>query len=906
MIICAITLDTEPDCDIRWRLSDPLTFDSVTRLIPELYRPMWDEFSVRPTYFVSPNVLQRDAAVDVLKGEHKRGAEIGAHLHPEYIEPQRKYLNPAGTIADEFACAAYPTDIELEKIRNLTELITRRIGERPVAYRAGRFGADQDTIRSLAKLGYRADSSVTPFIDWAPKGGPDHSNAPIQPYYISADNYYEPSSDSSGLLEIPITVFGKRFGWLGRALPNNWLLYNWLRPSHMTVLEQKRLINKTIRLYHDQPMIVFTMMFHSMEPLTNSTPFVRSRLEQYLFIKRLTNIIRYLKNLDCRFMTVGEIAAFYRQHRIIPDQFVLKRGLTFNNYLRYKNISARQYDRRSILQYRLWRQPSDRILMPLVKSIRGQRVLDVGCGTGAYTNYLVQQENEVIGVDKNVHLAAGLSFPVVEGGADDFRDKVSGTFDVVFSSWVTDYLSPSEIQGFIKNAWAVLNPGGQLVFTAISPYGWGGFYIQLARRLRRVKKYCYRTKTMRQWLNQAGFTDIRIIPMNSWLRIPWAYTVTAKKPLTESAAATADKRRFKIGLMARGLTKGGVTRFINNVLFEFDRLDDPRFEFLLFTDDETYRNRFKRVRVIYRKKINKILWEYFMILPDFRRAQCDFMIYPKNTTPLTHHLFSFKKLVIIHDLAYIKEPFLEYKLLDTAYLSLSTPITCRKADYVLTVSESTRQAAMRKLKLSPDKIRVIREAVEASFSVQLPPDEREKILTKLGIRRPFLFYCGTLSPRKNSLRLLQAFQQIKHQIPHNIYLTVGASWHDQDVRRYIKDCLSDRVFLLGYITEEELIAMYQAASLFLYPSLLEGFGLPILEAQASGCPVLTSNVSSCPETAGQGAHLVNPYSVDEIRDGILKIVTDIAYRNRLVELGKQNIERFSWKKVAANILNVIE
>lgn len=906
MIICAITLDTEPDCDLRWRLSDPLTFDSITSLIPALYRPMWNKFNVKPTYFISPNVLRSEAAINVLRNELGRGAEIGCHLHPEYIEPVRKYHDPAGTVPVEFACTAYPTDVEFEKIKNFTEQIASRIGQRPVAYRAGRFGADSDTIRSLSKLGYLADSSITPGIDWTKRGGPDHSNAPLQPYYIAPENYYEPSSESKSVLEIPVTVFGKRFGPLGRLLPDNWLCYNWLRPSHMTVVEQKILIDKTIDLFRDQPAVVFTMMFHSMEPLTKSTPFVRSRLEQSLYVNRLTRVIQYLRSLGCQFMTISEIANYYRQYHIVPAPSALKRGLKFNNYLRYKNVSATQYDKRNPLQYFLWRKPSDRILMPLVRSIRNSKVLDVGCGTGGYTNHFLAQNNQVTGVDKNIHLAAGQPFSVIEGGADNFKDKVPGKYDLVFSSWLTDYLGPDELKAFIQNSQAVLEPNGELIFTAISPKGWGGLYIQLARRIRRVKKYCYRPETIRQWLDQPGFTDIRIVPMNSRFRIPWAYVVRAKKTPIKSQLTILEKPRLKIGLMARGLTKGGVTRFINNILMEFNRLNDPRYQFILFVDDQSYVGRYKHIRVVYRKKVNKIIWECFQILPDLRRERCDALLYPKNTIPLTHHLFAFKKLVIIHDLAYIQEKYLEYKLLDTLYLRFLTPVSCRKADYVLTVSESTKRAAMRKLKLRPEKIRVIHESVEDEFKRPIPNSERERTLANLGIRRPYLFYCGTLSPRKNALRTLQAFQQIKHRLPHTIYMTVGTSWHDKNVRRYIRENLADRVCLLGHITEQELRVLYQSADLLLYPSLLEGFGLPILEAQASGCPVLTSNISSCPETAGRGAHIVNPYSVDEIRDGILKIVTDEAYRNRLIELGQQNIERFSWKKVVENILNVIE
>ncbi|MFA6197908.1 MAG: glycosyltransferase [Patescibacteria group bacterium] len=903
LILCAITLDTEPDCDINWRITKPIAFSSVTRFIPELYRPLWNKYDINPTYFTSPSVIKDDACIRILKNEQEQGAEIGAHLHPEYIEPQQKYSDASGTVADEFTCSVYSKEVEFEKIKNFTELIEARIGRRPISYRAGRFGADLDTIQSLKKLGYRSDSSVTPFIDWTTRGGPDHSNAPIQPYYVASENFYEANDDPNTILKIPLTIFGKRLGRFGRLLPDSWLYYQWLRPTHMTVIEQKRLISKTIQLYQDQPIIVFTMMFHSMETVIKGTPFVRSKIEQKMYLNRLTQILQYLKKLGCQFVSVNQVAQLYRENNIIPELSTLKRGLRFNNYLRYKNISAKQYNKRFLPTYFFWRMPSDRILMPLVKSIHHRNILDVGCGTGCYTNFFTAQDNRVLGVDKNVHLATGQSFPVIESGANDFKDKVPGKYDLVFSSWLADYLGPNELQAFIQNSHAVLEPNGELIFTAISPKGWGGLYIWMARHVRHVKKYCYRHAEIRRWMEQSGFSNIEIIPMNSWLKIPWAYIVKAKKPVTPPDQTMAGfSQPIKIGLLARGLTSGGVTRFINNVLSEFDNVNNPHYQFVLFTDEPSYQNSFTRVKVAYVKKINKILWEYFQIFPSIRREKCHYMIYPKCTIPLTHLVFSFKKLVVIHDLAFMKEKFLEYKLMDTIYLKLAAPISCNKADYVLAVSEATKQDAIRKMGLKPDKLKVIFEAVEERFKQPVPQQRIEEIFRKLNIEAPYLFYCGVLSPRKNALRMFQAFAQVKDQIPHNFYVTASQSWYDADVRQFIKDNLADRVFFLGYITEEELRALYQRATLYLYPSIFEGFGLPILEAQASGCPVLTSNVTSCPEIAGRGAYIVDPYSIDDIRDGIIKIISNESYRQQLIEYGKRNLERFSWGLVVHKIL----
>ncbi len=258
-----------------------------------MLRPLWDTYSIKPIYFVSPEVVSDDDCCRVLKSEIMKGAVIGAHLHSEYIEPNVTIKNPAGSVSAEFPCYAHNTDIEYEKISNLTKLIENRLAYSPIWYRAARYGADIDTIHILKDLGYRYDSSVTPGIDWSGIGGPDHRRAPLQPYWISKDDLYTPADKdmSSGVMEYPVTIFGKRFGILGRLLPDNWLFYKWLRPTHMSVFEQKRIIHDLSRRYENA---VFVLLFHSMEIMINKTPFVRNSLMQKRFLKNLEKIISLL------------------------------------------------------------------------------------------------------------------------------------------------------------------------------------------------------------------------------------------------------------------------------------------------------------------------------------------------------------------------------------------------------------------------------------------------------------------------------------------------------------------------------------------------------------------------------------------------------------------------------------
>jgi len=280
-----VTIDTEMDADTHWRKNWPPQYTSICEGIPNLLRPIWDQYKVHPIYFVSPEILYSDECCKVLKDEIERGAVIGAHLHPEYIDPDSRWGEEIGNITPQFPNSACSTETEFQKISNLTDLIEEKIGVRPRWYRGARFGVDLDTIHSLKKLDYLYDSSVTPYIDWTGKGGPNHAGAPEHTYPIAMGNLYE--RGNLGIKEVPITIRGKRLGVIGRLLPNNWLFYRWLRPTHMTFLEMKHLVNQLKE--RDE----LVMMFHSMEIMINKTPYVRNSWMQRYYLWRLKAILHY-------------------------------------------------------------------------------------------------------------------------------------------------------------------------------------------------------------------------------------------------------------------------------------------------------------------------------------------------------------------------------------------------------------------------------------------------------------------------------------------------------------------------------------------------------------------------------------------------------------------------------------
>ncbi|MCX5633564.1 MAG: class I SAM-dependent methyltransferase [Phycisphaerae bacterium] len=197
------------------------------------------------------------------------------------------------------------------------------------------------------------------------------------------------------------------------------------------------------------------------------------------------------------------------------------------NYERYKSLTAEDC-KRELFMLLLCRIPADRKIIPYLSTLKGKKILDVGCGSGFYTKLLIEK-NKVVGIDQNPHLCR-LSIPLHKGDATDLSTLVGGEkFDVVLSTWMTEYLNPEQLNSFLSEVKKVLNKQGIFISTFISTYCLGYTYVKLAKILKGIDKYCYPKKEIINKLKNTGFTNIKIINLNSWLYIPWAYLVVAEK-----------------------------------------------------------------------------------------------------------------------------------------------------------------------------------------------------------------------------------------------------------------------------------------------------------------------------------------------------------------------------------------
>jgi glycosyltransferase involved in cell wall biosynthesis len=228
------------------------------------------------------------------------------------------------------------------------------------------------------------------------------------------------------------------------------------------------------------------------------------------------------------------------------------------------------------------------------------------------------------------------------------------------------------------------------------------------------------------------------------------------------------------------------------------------------------------------------------------------------------------------------------------------PFAVRSVRAVITLSQQSKTDLEKHLKIPGKVITVIPLAAGAQFRL-MQKNEIQPALKRAGVEQPYILYVGSLEPRKNLLRLLQAYHQLLAWSTRWSLVIVGARnpWSSTPIAAEVESLvLGSRVRFTGYLPDEDLPALYNAADLFCFPSLYEGFGLPVLEAMACGVPVLTSNTSSLPEVAGEAAILVDPYNVSEIAAAMRQILSDPDLAADLRWRGLQRAARFTWQRTA--------
>ena len=261
-----------------------------------------------------------------------------------------------------------------------------------------------------------------------------------------------------------------------------------------------------------------------------------------------------------------------------------------------------------------------------------------------------------------------------------------------------------------------------------------------------------------------------------------------------------------------------------------------------------------------------------------------------------------KTLLTVHDLSFVRVPETASPRLK-AYLDTVVPLSAQRADHILADSEATRQDLIDLYGLPPEKITVLLSGVDERFK----PADTDTILQVRHKYRisdvDFLLSVGTVQPRKNYARLIQALAVLRER-GHDLHLVVvgGKGWLQDPIYEAVhKLSLQPYAHFVGFADDADLPALYSAACCFAFPSLYEGFGLPVLEAMACGTPVVTSSVSSLPEVAGDAALLADPLNVSSIADTVERVLTDNNLRDNLVRAGMARAAEFTWERAARKL-----
>ena len=301
------------------------------------------------------------------------------------------------------------------------------------------------------------------------------------------------------------------------------------------------------------------------------------------------------------------------------------------------------------------------------------------------------------------------------------------------------------------------------------------------------------------------------------------------------------------------------------------------------------------------------LWTHLRLSLEMLQAPPDLLFVPAHVLPLIRPR---RTVVTVHDLGYLyypeaHTPFARW------YLDISTRWNARVATLILADSVATQRDLVRFYGTPLDKIRVVYPGPGQELSPARDPEALARVRQRYGLPARYMLYVGTLHPRKNLERLVQACHRLCQGYPGPLlpHLVIAGKkgWLYEALYRQIGLLgLQGRVHLPGYVPQEDLPALLSGAQAFLLPSLYEGFGLPVLEAMACGVPVICSNVSSLPEVAGDAALLVDPLDVQAITDAMARLLAHDTLRQELVERGLAQAARFSWLRCAQEALAVLE
>ena len=358
---------------------------------------------------------------------------------------------------------------------------------------------------------------------------------------------------------------------------------------------------------------------------------------------------------------------------------------------------------------------------------------------------------------------------------------------------------------------------------------------------------------------------------------------------------------MRVAIDARKLHDFGIGTYIRNLLRHLARADQDT-EFVLLcgeADLGVAAQLGPNFRAVLEPSPNYSLREQVHVPWVLRRERPNVYHAPHYVLPAGVRCPS---VVTIHDCIHLMFPQYLPNRVAYAYARAQMWSAARRSNCILTVSEASKRDILHLFNVAPEKIVVVYNAIDSHFSVTPSEEAVARVRERYQLDHPFVLYVGNIKPHKNLVRLIEAFDELRRGELEDLKLLIIGDQISKlpALRRAVhRHKLHKHVRFLGYLADDQLAILYRLASVFAFPSLYEGFGLPPLEAMASGTPVVTSNVSSLPEVVGGAAVLVDPYDVDAIVDGLRRVLTNPTLAAEMRQKGIARAREFSWERSVA-------
>ncbi|MFA9214405.1 MAG: glycosyltransferase family 4 protein [Candidatus Methylacidiphilales bacterium] len=304
------------------------------------------------------------------------------------------------------------------------------------------------------------------------------------------------------------------------------------------------------------------------------------------------------------------------------------------------------------------------------------------------------------------------------------------------------------------------------------------------------------------------------------------------------------------------------------------------------------------------------VWEQYYLPKAVKEYQIDVLHCTSNTAPINLNV---PLILTLHDIIYLEKwnftQGTSYQIVGNLYRRWNVPIVVKKAKHIFTVSNFERDRITSYFKFNQSRVSTAYNGVGKHFAPITDKDELQRIKKLYNLPDSYIFFLGNTDPKKNVIGVLKALSILKQngQLKSKLLmLDINRDYLLNLMKQINDESLMDDIVFSGYVPNKDLPAIYSQASLFLYPSLRESFGIPLLEAMACGAPLITSNTSSMPEIATNAALFVNPFNANEIADAIVKLQNDVNLQNQLVENGFNRVKYFTWENNAKQTIELYQ